>query len=191
MDISQRLKDFFFVTMRIWKYRLLSDCRKVSGEPKRFQPLLLKGNGKISFGKDVQIGVIASPNFYSHYAYLEARDEKSEIIIGNNVALNNGFSATAFTKITIGDNVLAGVNCSIIDTDAHHSDPAQRRTGIPAAAPVVIGANVFLGSDVTVLKGVTIGRNSIIGNGSVVTADIPENVIAAGSPAKVIRNLPT
>ncbi len=56
-------------------------------------------------------------------------------------------------------------------------------------ASIHIQQNVFLGSNVTILKGVTIGRNSIIGNGSVVTKSIPDNVIAAGNPAKVIRTL--
>jgi maltose O-acetyltransferase len=149
----------------------------------------LKGKGKISFGKNVQIGVIASPNFYSHYTYLEARNPESQIIIGDNVSINNAFSAEAFSKITIQKNVLIGVNCAIIDNDGHDLDPNKRATGEPKSAPIFIGENVFLGDNVTLLKGVTIGKNSVIGNGSLVTSDIPENVIAAGNPARVIRNV--
>jgi len=184
-----RIKNFFFVKLRIGKYKLLSNCRNISGKPNLYVPLLLNGKGKISFGKNVQIGVTASPNFYSHYTYLEARNPDSEISIGNNVSINNAFSAVAFSRITIHDNVLIGVNCSIIDNDGHNLAIDKRNSDEVATAEVVIEENVFLGDHVTILKGVTIGCNSVIGNGSVVTNDIPENTIAAGNPAKVIRNL--
>jgi galactoside O-acetyltransferase len=180
---------FFFVTLRIWKYKLLSNCRRISGKPNLYVPLLLKGKGNISFGENVQIGVVASPNYYSHYTYLEARNPESEISIGSNVSINNAFSAVAFSKITIQSNVLIGVNCSIIDNDGHNLDSNKRSSGGVNAEAVFIGENVFLGDKVTILKGVTIGKNSVIGNGSIVSKSIPENVIAAGNPARVIRDL--
>ncbi|HNP31973.1 MAG TPA: acyltransferase [Flavobacterium sp.] len=183
------MRNFFFVTLRIWKCKLLSDCKHVKGKPNLYSPLLLKGNGKISFGKNVQIGVIASPNFYSHYTYLEARNLGSEISIGNNVSINNAFSAVAFSKITIQNNVLIGVNCSIIDNDGHNLEADKRNSDTIKTKDVLIEENVFLGDDVTILKGVTIGKNSVIGNGSIVAKSIPENVIAAGNPARIIRNL--
>jgi len=189
MGIISKLKQFCFVALRIKKYELLSDCKRVEGKPIKFHPLLLKGNGQISFGKNVQIGVVSSPNFYSHYAYLEARGEESEIVIGDNVAINNAFSIESSSKVVIENDVLIGVNCSIIDNDGHDLVIERRIIGIPKIAPIYIRQNVFLGSNVTILKGVTIGKNSIIGNGSVVTKNIPENVIAAGNPASVIRNL--
>ncbi len=179
----------FFVTMRIWKYKILSNCSNVIGKPLLYHPILLKGKGKIIFGKNVQMGVIASPNFYSHYAYLEARNSDSVISIGDNVAINNAFSAVAFQNITIQDNVLIGVNCAIIDNDGHDLRVDMRNSGEPKSVAVTIEKNVFIGDNVTILKGVTIGENSVIGLGSVVTNDIPKNVIVAGNPAKVIRNL--
>ena len=189
MEVFDKIKFFFFASLRNWKYKSLSDCNNVSGKPNLFHPLLLKGKGKISFGKNVQIGVVASPNFYSHYVYLEARNPDSEIAIGRDVSINNAFSAVAFSKITIQNNVLIGVNCAIIDNDGHNLEVDKRNDDELKSEPVLIEENVFLGDDVTILKGVTIGRNSIIGNGSIVTKSIPENVIAAGNPARVIRNL--
>lgn len=189
MDIKYKIKFFFFVTLRIWKYKLLSDCKRVTGKPNLYVPLLLNGQGKISFGNNVQIGVIASANFYSHYTYLEARNLESEISIGDNVSINNAFSVVAFSKITIQNNVLIGNNCSIIDNDGHNLNRDKRTSVDVQMAAVYIAKNVFLGDNVTILKGVTIGENSIIGNGSIVTKSIPENVIAAGNPAKVIRDL--
>ena len=149
----------------------------------------MKGKGKISFGKNVQIGVVASPNFYSHYCYLETRNKESEIFIDENVSINNALSAVAFSKITIQKNVLIGINCSIIDNDGHELAITERHNGEPKSAAVLIEENVFIGDNVTILKGVTIGKNSVIGHSAVVTNNIPENVIAAGNPARVIRNL--
>lgn len=184
-----RIKLFLFVTLRIWKYKWLSDCNTISGIPNLSHPMLLKGKGKISFGNNVQIGVVASPNFYSHYTFLEARNPESEISIGDNVSINNAFSAVAFSKITIQNNVLIGVNCAIIDNDGHNLDSDKRNDDVLKFEAVFIGDNVFLGDNVTILKGVSIGKNSVIGNGSIVTKNIPENVTAAGNPAQVIRNL--
>ena len=189
MGIISRIKQFCFVTLRIKKYKFLSDCKRVSGKPNLFYPLLLKGNGKIYFGKNVQMGVVSSPYFFSGYTYFEARNEDSEIRIGNNVAFNNAFSIVCFSKVTIKDNVLIGGNCSIMDNDGHDLSKDKRNKGNPNSFPVLIGENVFIGSNVSILKGVEIGDNSVIGNGSVVTKDIPKNVIAAGNPAIVIRNL--
>jgi len=189
MEIINKIKQFCFVALRIKKYEMMSDCERVIGKPIKYNPLLLKGKGIISFGKNVQIGVVASPNFFSHYTYLEAREECSEIIIGDNVAINNAFSIECSSKVVIENDVLIGVNCSFIDNDGHDLAIEKRNIGSPKTAPIHIHQNVFLGSNVTILKGVTIGKNSIIGNGSVVTKNIPENVVAAGNPAKFIRNL--
>lgn len=103
------------------------------------------------------------------------------------IGCNCGFSGTviaAALKIVLGDNVRCGANTLITDTDWHQDDP---RTGDDA--PVEIGDNVWLGYGVKVLKGVKIGANTVIGAGSIVTHDIPANVVAAGNPCKVIKQL--
>lgn len=111
----------------------------------------------------------------------------SEVIIGN----NSGFSGTVIAaagSIKIGNNVLCGANTTITDYDWHGIEPDKRRTA-PGPKRVVIEDNVWLGLNSVVLKGVTIGKNSVIGANSLVTKDIPENVIAAGNPCKVIKKL--
>lgn len=98
-----------------------------------------------------------------------------------------GFSGTvigSFTNITLEDNVRCGANTLITDGDWHQDDP---RSGVPS--PILIKKNVWLGEGVKVLKGVTIGENSVIGAGSIVTKSIPDNVVAAGNPCKVIKQL--
>ncbi len=109
--------------------------------------------------------------------------ESSSLTIGNNC----GFSGTVvgcFLNIKIGNNVRCGANTLITDSDWHLDD--SRLGNLQA---ITIEDNVFLGVNVIVLKGVTIGENSVVGAGSVVTSDIPPNVIAAGNPCRVIRSL--
>lgn len=114
---------------------------------------------------------------------------KAEIIIGD----NSGFSGTVIAaagKITIGNNVLCGANTTITDFDWHGIEP-DKRNSPPDPKSIVISDNVWIGLNTTILKGVTIGKNSVIGAHSLVVKDIPENVIAAGNPCKVIRKLDT
>ena len=141
MGILHQLKQFAFVKLRILKYKALSTCKQVSGQPKLYHPLLLNGKGKISFGKNVQIGVVNSPNYYSHYSYFEARCSESEIIIGNNVSINNNCSIEALIKITIKDDVLIGINCAILDNDGHHLDTDKRNLGTPNSKAIIIEKN--------------------------------------------------
>lgn len=189
MGILYQLKQFAFVNLRILKYKGLSSCQQVLGQPKLYHPLLLNGKGKISFGENVQIGVVNSPKYYSHYSYFEARNLESEILIGNNVTINNNCSIEALTKITICDNVLIGINCAILDNDGHDLAIDMRQSGKPKSGEIIIENNVFIGDNVTILKGVTIGENSVIGSGSIVTKSIPANVIAVGNPAKIVKEI--
>lgn len=107
----------------------------------------------------------------------------TSLIIGKNCGISSS-TITAFKKIEIEDDVRIGANCVIMGADFHLEDP---RSGKPQ--PIKIGDRVWLGANVIVMKGVTIGNNSIIGMNSVVTNDIPENSVAVGSPANVIRKL--
>ena len=88
--------------------------------------------------------------------------------------------------ITIGDNVLFGPRVGLY-TSNHALDAWERSNGACYAKPITIGNNVWLGAGVHVNQGVRIGNNTVIGSGSVVTHDIPDNVVAAGVPCKVIR----
>ena len=85
-----------------------------------------------------------------------------------------------------GDNVFVGPNCGFY-TAGHPENAERRNKGLEYARPITVGNNVWFGGNVTVLPGITIGDNSIIGAGSVVTKNIPANVVAAGNPCKVIR----
>jgi len=91
-------------------------------------------------------------------------------------------------EVTIGDNVLFGPRVGIY-TSNHAIDADERAAGGCFAKPVTIGDRVWVGGGVNINQGVTIGDNAIIGSGSVVTKDVPSNVIAAGVPCRVIRSI--
>jgi galactoside O-acetyltransferase len=173
---------------RIWQYRALSTCRQVSGSPIVLQPVLFVGEGAIVLGRDVEFGWPTSASFYTGYSHIEASTAESTIEFGDGVQLNNNaFLKSEGPGIRIGAGALLGSGVTIYDSDFHDLHPDRRRGGHPRMAPVELGANVFIGDRAIILKGVTIGANSVIGAGSVVTTSIPEDVIAAGNPARVIR----
>lgn len=91
-------------------------------------------------------------------------------------------------RVNIGNNVMIGPNVNIF-TANHALSTKERMEGLEYADPVEIGDGVWIGGGTTINPGVKIGKNSVIGSGSVVTKSIPENVLAAGNPCKVIRKL--
>jgi len=114
------------------------------------------------------------------------------ITIGNHCAIRNYCHITAINSISIGDNLLTGTN--VLITDNSHGQSTREHMSLPftkrpmcSKGPVVIGNNVWLGNNVCVMPGVTIGDGAIIGANSVVTHDVPPFCVAAGIPAKVIK----
>lgn len=144
----------------------------------------------------------------------KSSDERETILkkllksIGKGVHFEPVFRCEFGYNITIGDNFYANFDCIMLDgggieignnvlfaprvgiyTSNHAIDSAERAAGACYAKPVKIGNNVWIGAGVHINQGVTIGDNTIIGSGSVVTKSIPANVVAAGVPCKVIREI--
>lgn len=103
---------------------------------------------------------------------------------GNDCFLNFGCTLLAIGGITIEDGVFIGPHC-VLATEYHPENPETRHTLL--TKPIVVKRNAWLGADVKVLAGVTIGENAIVAAGSVVTKDVPDNMVVAGSPAHIIR----
>lgn len=120
------------------------------------------------------------PPFYCDYGY--------NIEVGENFYANHGCIILDVNKVTIGDNVLLAPMVQIY-TAAHPADPQERLTGKEIGKPIIIGNNVWIGGGAIICPGVRIGDNSTIGAGSVVVNDLPNDVIAAGNPCKVINYL--
>ncbi|MDO5387911.1 MAG: DapH/DapD/GlmU-related protein [Clostridia bacterium] len=129
-------------------------------------------------GKPVNEGFGMFPPFYT--------DCGKNITVGKDVFINSCCCFQDQGGIKIGDGALIGHNV-VLATLNHGFIPEERKNTIPK--PIIIGKNVWIGSNSTVLGGVTIGDNAIIGAGSLVNKDVPQNIIAAGVPAKIIKSI--
>lgn len=123
--------------------------------------------------------VYFEPPFYCEYGNIE---------VGEHFYANTGCVILDVGRVTIGAEVMLGPNVSIY-TAGHPIHPESRKSYYEYGLPITIGDGVWVGGSVTILPGVTIGENAVIGAGSVVTRDVPPNVIAAGNPCRVIREI--
>jgi maltose O-acetyltransferase len=121
------------------------------------------------------------PRFQCDYGYL--------IRMGSNSFLNYDAILMDCAPITIGDDVSIGPRAQLLTALHPLDDHEMRRQRWERAEPIEIGDNVWFGGGVIVCAGVTVGDNTVVGAGSVVTRDLPAGVLAAGNPARVIRNL--
>jgi acetyltransferase-like isoleucine patch superfamily enzyme len=134
---------------------------------------------------------------------LLVHDYGGTIALGEACYVGPGTRIWSGESLVIGDHVFIAHNVTIVDTNAHQLDASERaehyqRTVVEArpfekgsieTAPVRIESHAWINFNVAILKGVTVGRGAIIGAGSVVTKDVPPNVLCAGNPARVIRAL--
>lgn len=115
-------------------------------------------------------------------------DNGRNIFLGKRFYANYNFTVLDAAKVTVGDYVAVGPNVTICAVGHPLHAKSRVKDGYPIIfKPVTIGNNVWIGAGTIICMGVTIGDNTTIGAGSVVTRDIPANVLAAGSPCKVIR----
>ncbi|MCB7318394.1 sugar O-acetyltransferase [Lacrimispora sp. 210928-DFI.3.58] len=119
-----------------------------------------------------------NPPFYCDYGF--------NIEVGKNFFANYNCTMLDTAKIIIGDNCMLAPNVAIY-TAGHPVHPEARNTAYEYGIGITIGDNVWIGGNSVILPGVHIGSNTVIGAGSVVTKDIPDWVIAAGNPCRVIR----
>lgn len=155
--------------------------------------ILSRSRGSILIGDNLTLNSTqrSNPIGLNHCCIIRTLTPEARIKVGDNVGMS-GSTLLARDKIIIGDNVLLGANCTITDSEHHSLNVNDRISGKSDSIltrPVSIGDNVWLGMNVIVLKGVSIGDNTIIGAGSVVNKSLPSNVIAAGNPAKIIKEL--
>ena len=107
---------------------------------------------------------------------------------GKHIYANFNLTMVDDTGIYVGDNTMFGPNV-VLATAGHPIFPELREKGCQYNVPIHIGKNCWLGAGVIVLPGVTIGDNTVVGAGSVVTKDLPANVVAVGNPCRVLREI--
>jgi acetyltransferase-like isoleucine patch superfamily enzyme len=164
-----------------------TQCAAV-GEGFRMEHLpCVYGNGQIIIGNNVHLAGKSGFNFGNRV------HASPEVRIGDGSFIGHACSFSAAESITIGNHCLLAGSVRIADFDGHPVDASCRRAKEPAPRegirPVVIGDDVWLGAESIILKGVTIGPRSIVGAGSVVTRDVPPDVVVAGNPARVVKHL--
>jgi len=120
------------------------------------------------------------PPFYCDHGW--------KISVGDNFYANTGFLVLDEAEVSIGNNVFIAPRVCIY-TASHPIDAVTRNTMLEIAKPVRIGNDVWIGGNVIINPGITIGSNVVIGSGSVVTKDIPDGVVAAGNPCRVLRSI--
>lgn len=157
-------------------------CKSLCAEYNKLPPELIEKRRELVkkiIGKTKDNFLIEQP-FFCDYGY--------NVSIGENFYANHNLIILDPGSVEFGDNVFIGPNCAFY-TPQHPLDFETRNKGLEYAFGIKVGNNVWFGGNVVVLPGVTIGDNTVIGAGSVVTKDIPSNVIAAGNPCKVIRKI--
>ncbi len=194
----RRLIKAIYTLHRRWKTLLYRGYLKVTGVPcgKNLKvygyPFILPfRRGQISLGSNVVLrsARMSNPVGLNHRCMIRTITPDAQISVGDEVSMS-GTTLLARKGITIGRAVMIGANCTIVDSDLHPLDAAERAAGKTEgirSETVVIEDGVFLGMGVLVLKGVRIGRNTVVGAGAVVSGSLPPDTVAAGNPARVIK----
>lgn len=158
-------------------------------------PLIIKHKAaKIIIGKGVTLNSTCKSNFagINHRVILAAPTENSRLIISKGSGVS-GSTIVAVKEVILEDGVGLGANSCVYDTDFHPVDAVarsrQKNIADAAAKAVCIKEGALIGASAIILKGVTIGKFTVIGAGSVVSKNIPDNVVAAGNPARIIKNI--
>ncbi len=126
-------------------------------------------------------GCYIEPPFYSNMG-------AAHVHFGDHVYCNFGVTMVDDTHIYVGDHTMFGPNVTVA-TAGHPILPELRERGYQYNAPVHIGKNCWIGAGALIMPGVTVGDNVVVGAGSVVTKDLPDNVIAVGNPCRVLREV--
>lgn len=124
--------------------------------------------------------IYMEPNIRFDYGY--------NTYVGENFYANFDCTILDVSEVRIGDNCLLGPSVQIY-TATHPLHPTERNSGLEHAKPITIGNNVWIGGSAVINPGVRIGNNVVIASGSVVTKDIPDNVVAGGNPVKIIKQI--
>ncbi|SFH56608.1 maltose O-acetyltransferase [Priestia megaterium] len=166
---AQLVKDREYARRQV---RIYNETSETEGE-KRTQ-LLRELFG--STGENVYI----EPNIRVDYGY--------NIFVGENFSANFDCVILDVCEVRFGDNCMLAPGVHVY-TATHPLDPTERNSGKEYAKPIIFGDNVWIGGSAVINPGVSIGDNVVIASGSVVTKDVPNNVVVGGNPAKIIKKI--
>ncbi|MFS1526070.1 acyltransferase [Microbulbifer sp. 2304DJ12-6] len=172
-------------TWRTERY-LLPQFDAVGVEPEVMDPASVQ-----VFGANIRLGhyphLISNAEKCIRFTTFGHRGREAFITIGNYVLISPGVRISAAHSIEIGDACMLAANVYISDSDWHGI--YNRTRPFRCTAPVRLGNNVWIGDSATICKGVSIGDHSVVGAGSIVTRDVPANMVVAGNPAKPVKTI--
>lgn len=180
-DKTRRNWRWFWKLKKLGVQWQLKKANKIGPEIELSGPILIDNLGTIEIGNHVGL----NSKWYKPI-FLNVTEPGAKLIIEENAQINYGTEISLSNEVVIGAYSIISIDCLIYDTDWHEITSFQTKSeGIPTR----IGRGAWLGARVMVLKGVTIGENSVIAANSLVNKDIPDNVLAGGIPARVIRTI--
>lgn len=170
--------DFWDEEVNARKVNAMDGCRKLNALDQKEEEAVEEAIRELfgSAGESPWVG----PNFQC--------DNGKNIHVGKHFIANFNVVILDIREVRIGDHCMIGPN-TMITTAGHPLSPKRRRNHIGVAKPVVIGDDVWIGGNCTILPGVTIGNNVVVAAGAVVTKDVPDNCVAGGVPAKILRRI--
>ena len=138
-------------------------------------------------GLELRSSLRSNPLGPHHPVFLTTWKAGAILEIGADFGMTGGVICAA-EKIIVGDRVIVGANCTIVDTDFHPLGPVERQEDTRAGrtAPIFIEDDVFVGMHSLILKGVTLGQGCVIGAGSVVARSVSAGTVVAGNPARIL-----
>lgn len=184
------IKHLFADILRILYFTPLFKSR-LNNSPKRLYlygglPVVI-GSVDMSLGDDVKLAAMTTISGRSSGTCIPTLE------IGDNVAISCRTSIAVGRKIKLGNNVLIAGNCYLVGYPGHPLDAESRALGLPETeqqiGDIILEDDVWLAAGVKVMPGVTIGKGTIVAAGSIVTKDLPSNVLAVGAPAKAVKSL--
>lgn len=188
--INQLLSTFtrVFYWTPMFKTRLLSSP---SGHAKRLY--LFGGMPQVLGALNIEVGSQCRISGQTTFSGRWSSKITPVLQVGNNVGISWQTTIAVGTKVILEDNVRMGGRVFLAGYPGHPEDPSARAKGLPdnddQVGDIILKKDVWLGSGVTVMRGVTIGQGTIVAAGSIVTHDLPQFIVAAGVPAKAIRDI--
>jgi len=179
----------FFFQLKTNLYYHLSFKKKINSLKGR--PLIWGIWNVILYGPNINLGrgviIVGANGYKTNLTVIKKGKTEGEINIGDNVLVMNGVRISSASKISIGHNCMLANFCYLTDADWHDLYDRSQTPG--KTAPIHIKDGAWIGDSAIILKGVTVGENSVVGAGSVVSKDVPPNVVVAGNPARIIKQL--
>ncbi len=159
---------------------------RLGGHPLFMKPWYVRIHGKgIELGE--QIHIVAAKDRNVQFCTWQHEQHQGAIRIGDYSLVCPGVRIDSASRVDVGSNCMLAAGAYLSDADWH--DIYDRTRPIGTTKPIALEDNVWIGDGAIVCKGVTIGANSIVGAGAVVASDVPANVIVAGNPARIVREL--